>query len=133
MYDNSIYFRNVALLKTEIMTSNNLEKLKFVLVTVHRDTNTDDPVKLNSLFTTFNELSKQNKIDFVIPLHPRTSKMLNQKLDAELFNDLTQNKFIKIIPPVSFLEMILLSRSRSRLTERATWMRCSCVGIGSHF
>jgi UDP-GlcNAc3NAcA epimerase len=43
---------------------------------------------------------------FVVPLHPRTSKMLKQQ--PELDEMIKQNNNIKIIPPASYLDMIAL-------------------------
>ena len=111
MYDNSIYFGAIAEKKSTILEQHNLQKNKFVLVTVHRDSNTDVKENLNNLFSSFNNISKNENIQFVIPLHPRTKKMLKQNLDAALYADLENNKLLKIIEPVSFLDMILLESS----------------------
>jgi len=45
-----------------------------------------------------------------MPLHPRTINSLKTKLSS-LYNELSGSKYIKIIPPVSFLEMIMLEKS----------------------
>ena len=44
----------------------------------------------------------------VLPLHPRTSKLLKTNLDASLYDEVNSNKRLKLIPPVSFLDMIAL-------------------------
>ena len=45
-----------------------------------------------------------------MPFHPRTIISLKTKLKS-LYDELNQCKHIKIIPPVSFLEMILLEKN----------------------
>ena len=46
----------------------------------------------------------------MMPLHPRTIISLKTKL-IDLYNELCNCRFIKIIPPVSYLEMILLEKN----------------------
>jgi UDP-GlcNAc3NAcA epimerase len=46
----------------------------------------------------------------VMPLHPRTIVSLKSKLN-ELYEELCCSGFVKIIPPVSYLEMILLEKN----------------------
>jgi UDP-GlcNAc3NAcA epimerase len=107
MYDNSLYFSKLSEQKTNI--TQNLEK--FVLATIHRNTNTDDPKNLNSLFSALNSISGQHKINIVLPLHPRTAKLMETALNPELLTQIRQNSSFKIIPPVSFLEMIALEKN----------------------
>ncbi len=111
MYDNSLHFAKVAEEKTDILEKYNLQKGNFILGTIHRDNNTDIPERLNAIFEALNEISSQQEIDIVLPLHPRTSKILKQNLDAELFNSISNNSFIKIIPPASFFEIITLEKN----------------------
>jgi UDP-GlcNAc3NAcA epimerase len=108
MYDNSIYFKIIAEKNSSVLEKNNLVRNRFVLVTVHRDSNTDVKENLNNLFSSFQEISQQEKIDFIIPLHPRTSKMLSTQLDSGLYSEIKSNPHLKIIEPVSFLDMIML-------------------------
>jgi UDP-GlcNAc3NAcA epimerase len=111
MYDNSIYFRAIADKNSQILEQHNLPKNKFILVTVHRDSNTDVKENLNNLFSAFENISKNENIQFLIPLHPRTKKMLKQHLDPALYSEIQNNPLIKIIEPVSFLDMIQLESS----------------------
>ena len=86
---------------------------KFVLVTVHRDVNTDQPDRLNALFETFHEISSGENINFVIPLHPRTSKVLDKRLKQDLLKSVRTNSLLKIIPPAGFFDMIQLESNCS--------------------
>jgi len=108
MYDNSIYFRKLASSKISFLEGNKLEKAKFILATIHRDNNTDDPKRLMSIFKSLIKISEDNRIDIVLPIHPRTKKLLQKNLSENLYSQVMNHAKIKIIPPVSFLEMIVL-------------------------
>jgi UDP-GlcNAc3NAcA epimerase len=111
MYDNSLHFSAVAETKTNILQANCLEKGKFILATIHRNNNTDDPLRLAALFSAINKIATENKVKVIIPLHPRTAKLLANNLSSELYSAVKTNSFIKIIEPVSFLEMIALEKN----------------------
>lgn len=111
MYDNSMFFSKVAETKTTVLSQNNLRSGNFILATIHRNNNTDEPVRLNSLFKALNDISKKNELDIVLPLHPRTAKLLDSNLDADLLNKVRSNSKFKIIAPASFLEMIALEKN----------------------
>ena len=111
MLDNSLYFATVAEQRTTILKDLQLEQGNYVLTTIHRNNNTDDSIRLNSLFGALNKISKENDTTIVIPLHPRTSKLLPKNLSISLFDEIKRNKKIKIISPVSFLEMIVLEKN----------------------
>ena len=51
-------------------------------------------------------------------MHPRTSKAIETNLDKALHNQLDSSPYIKILPPVSFLDMIMLeSNCRLVMTD----------------
>jgi UDP-GlcNAc3NAcA epimerase len=111
MYDNSLYFSEVAESKTTILAKLKLQKNNFILATIHRNNNTDEPKRLNALFKTLNDISKENKLDVVLPLHPRTAKLLETNLTKELYADVRANIQFKITEPASFLEMVALEKN----------------------
>ena len=111
MFDNSLYFSEVADEKTTIISKNGLQKNNFILATIHRNNNTDEPVRLNALFNALFKISEANQLDVLLPLHPRTAKLLEFNLDAELHQKIKSSKHFKIIAPVSFLEMIALEKN----------------------
>ena len=47
---------------------------KFILSTIHRAENTDDPKRLISIFATLSKIA--NDIPIILPLHPRTRKII---------------------------------------------------------
>jgi len=111
MYDNTLFFAGLA----EKKKAHYLERLalvrnNYVLVTIHRDSNTDDISRLNEIFSTLKSLAIEKDIVLVMPLHPRTLVSLKAKLNG-LYMELNACKHIKIIPPVSYLEMILLEKN----------------------
>lgn len=110
MYDNSLHFANLAeKKKASLLEKMSLEEEKYVLVTIHRDLNTDDTIRLANILSTLKTLAEENNIPFVMPFHPRTMNILKKKLRS-LFEELRSSGFIKIIPPVSYLEMTLLEK-----------------------
>lgn len=111
MFDNTLYFSSLAEQRSTILKDNNLEEGKFLLVTIHRNNNTDEPERLNALFRAINKISVENKIKIILPLHPRTAKLLSKNLSSELYSTIKTNELIKIISPVSFIEMIALEKN----------------------
>ena len=108
MYDNSKYFATIADKKSKIIDNEELRRSDYILCTIHRDNNTDQPERLNAIFKALLKISEENNI--VLPLHPRTSKLLKINLKEDLFKKITDNRNIKILPPASFLDMIELER-----------------------
>jgi len=111
MYDNSLFFSEVAASWQGIIETLGLTNRPFVLATIHRNNNTDDPIRLNSLFRSMLQIVKQHKISIVLPLHPRTKKLLHVNLDATLIESIENNPLFHIIPPASFLEMVALEQA----------------------
>jgi UDP-GlcNAc3NAcA epimerase len=111
MYDNMLFFAGLAeKKKSDFLEKLSMDRDNFILVTIHRDTNTDDIKRLNNIFSTLKSLSEERTTTLVMPLHPRTIISLKTKL-SDLYNDLCDCRYIKIIPPVSYLEMILLEKN----------------------
>lgn len=108
MFDNSVYFKKIADKRSKVLEMYNLKGKQFILGTIHRDNNTDQAERLNAIFSALNTISSENKMLVVLPLHPRTSKKLETVLEEKLFEEIQANDCIKILPPVSFLDMILL-------------------------
>lgn len=112
MYDNSIYFSQVSDQNSKILSDLGIEG-DFILSTIHRNNNTDEPDRLQAIFSALMEIAEENKIPVVLPLHPRTKKMMELNLTPELSAQLTSSKYIRIIPPVSFLDVIALEKNAS--------------------
>ncbi|MBL7891764.1 MAG: UDP-N-acetylglucosamine 2-epimerase (non-hydrolyzing) [Bacteroidia bacterium] len=111
MYDNSLYFSNVAEQKTSIISQLKLQSGQFILATIHRNNNTDEPKRLSALFSAMLKIANTSKVSIVLPLHPRTAKLLDKNLSVELYKQIRENPLIRIVPPASFLEMIALEKN----------------------
>jgi len=82
---------------------------KFILATIHRAENTDNAVRLKSIFDGFEKIGKE--VPIILPLHPRTRKSIEPL-------DLKASDSIEIIDPVSYFEMIyLLEKSVLVMTD----------------
>lgn len=114
MYDNSMHFASVADSKSDIMKRLDLQSDSFILVTIHRDNNTDIPKRLTSIVRALVEISK-NKPHYkiVLPLHPRTAKMFPQNVDQKVYGEFKNCLNIVCIPPVSFFDIIVLEKNAS--------------------
>lgn len=105
MLDAALHFGNKAIKPSEI----NLPD-RFALVTLHRQENTDNPVRLQNIIKTLNELSRE--LPFVFPMHPRTYKQLQNGTQEKLSENIIS------IPPQGYLEMLyLIQHCRLVLTD----------------
>ncbi len=110
MYDNSLFFGRLAEQKKGYLKKLGVEEEGFLLATIHRESNTDDPGRLQAIFEALDTITTRRKVPAVIPLHPRTVKAL-QELPGGFFEKISGRDLLKIIPPVSYLEMILLEKT----------------------
>ena len=111
MYDNSLYFASIAAQKTNIISDLGLTPNHYILTTIHRDNNTDDKERLSAIFSALLEIAEKDGIKVVLPLHPRTAKLLPVNLDSILYEKVKTSSWIQIIPPASFFEIIELERN----------------------
>lgn len=98
MEDSATFFNEVAKTRSTILNQLNLQNRSYVLATIHRAENTDQPERLLGIFNALEKINSE--IPVVLPLHPRTSNILKQKG--------VQTK-IQIIEPVGYLDMTMLT------------------------
>jgi len=111
MYDNTLFFAELAeKKKASFLDDLGVIRDNYILATIHRDINTDNIKRLETILSTLKSLAEEHSIKFVMPLHPRTTNSLKMHLEP-FCNDLYNCEFIKIIPPVSFLEMTILEKT----------------------
>lgn len=113
MFDNSLYFSELANKQSDILSKYNLEAGEFNLVTCHRPSNTDRKENLEGIIEALNEIKQSDHKKIVLPLHPRTEKMIVQFFGADYLVDL--KKEWVILPPVSFLDIIQLESSANKI------------------
>ena len=130
MYDNALYFSAMADMKSDIIERLGLTYKGFVLATIHRPANTDNPENLKSIFRALADIAASG-VDVVLPLHPRTRKRISELGISELgvselgirelgiselgiselgIRELGDER-LRIIDPVSFFEIIRLERN----------------------
>ena len=113
MYDNSLYFSAMADRQSTLLKDLGIEKHPYILSTIHRDNNTDDPARLNSIFRALLDIAENENMPIVLPLHPRTAKLLPGQLEPSLYERLTHSQHIRRIAPASFLDIIALEKNAS--------------------
>lgn len=111
MYDNVVYFAKLANEKSRVLESHDLVPGHYILATIHRDNNTDNPDRLIAIFSALLQIAEEQEMMIVLPLHPRTAKRLKSNRHEVLFNAIRQSAKIMIIPPASFLDMLLLEKN----------------------
>lgn len=107
MYDNSLHFADISERNSKILKHHKLKN--FILCTVHRDNNTDIPERLIEIFSALKDIADKGET-IVLPIHPRTADRITKHLSTALQHDIYHHPRIKIIEPVSFLDMIMLER-----------------------
>lgn len=95
MQDAALYYADMITQDTTV-SQMGLEDGKFILCTLHRAENTDDPKRMGSIMQALRAINKEMKV--VIPLHPRTKA----KLSATDLDGIT------CIAPQGYLNMIAL-------------------------
>ena len=101
----------------------------YVVATVHRAENTDDPERLRGIFEGLGRVGRDLKLPIVAALHPRTLARL------ERF-EITVEPVIRVLPPLGYLEFLGLQASASLvvtdsggLQEEACSLGVPCVTI----
>jgi UDP-GlcNAc3NAcA epimerase len=118
MYDNALYYSQLAEERSTIIGDLALKGKDFILCTIHRDSNTDSADRLNAIMGSLDEISREQQIDFVLPLHPRTVKMLPVMLNSKLQESIEANPFLRMTGPVTYFDMLLLeNRCRMIITD----------------
>lgn len=124
MYDATLAFSALAEGRGGAL-ADNWRPGEFALATVHRAENTDDPERLREIVGALNQIGS-TLCPVVWPVHPRTK---NRLADLDLLTG-----SVATIPPVSYLEMLLLERrARFILTDsggvqkEAYFFRVPCI------
>jgi UDP-GlcNAc3NAcA epimerase len=111
MYDNTLFFLSMLDGSSQMLDRFGVGNSKYILATLHRPVNTDHPERLEAILKAFDQITKAYQVKLILPLHPRTAKMIRQHPDENLKKAITQNKDILITEPVSFLEMMILEKN----------------------
>jgi UDP-GlcNAc3NAcA epimerase len=98
MYDAALQVSEVARCSSTILDQLGIQERGYVLSTVHRAENTDEPERLLAIVEALEMVARE--IPVVLPLHPRTRAIL-EKLGRKLDG-------VQLIEPVGYLDMVLL-------------------------
>jgi len=107
MYDNSLYFSKYV--KADILNKNSLEN--YLLFTMHRPSNTDEPHRLKSICRMLMCLADKHQKTIAFPVHPRTKKALLTHLNVKELDAFMHHRFVRVMEPVSFTDMIALEKN----------------------
>jgi UDP-GlcNAc3NAcA epimerase len=102
MFDAFLSFREIAKVKSSILSDQELQPGEYALATVHRQENTDDLRRLSGIFGAFDMLADKD-CPFIVPLHPRTRKTFDSNT-----LDVGKNPYVRFIDPVDYIDMIAL-------------------------
>jgi len=89
--------------KSGILETLKLEKENYILVTMHRPSNVDEPEQFRSLFGVFAELSESHTV--VFPVHPRTKRIIDSAT-----HPFPRPSNLKMIEPVGYLDFLKLMK-----------------------
>ncbi|MEM1528559.1 MAG: UDP-N-acetylglucosamine 2-epimerase (non-hydrolyzing) [Sulfolobales archaeon] len=104
------FMSKVVSLSDSVLSRYGLERYHYVLVTLHRAENTDNPERLESILKALNELSRYYPV--VFPVHPRTKNAVSR------FGLSEQLSRVKLTEPLGYFEFLsLLSNCRVVLTD----------------
>jgi len=128
MYDAALYYGAKAEQKSEILKRLGLSPKGYVLATVHRVENTDDPGRLGAILEALAEVHRE--LPVVFPVHPRTRKR------AEAFGLGGYLERVLAIEPVGYLDMVMLEKSARLIAtdsggvqKEAFFYRVPCVTL----
>lgn len=124
MQDAALFYAARSAAKSRIISDLGLES-GFVLATIHRQENTDDPQKLRSIINGLNAVNREARV--VVPLHPRTRSILaKQGINPEF----------DIVDPVGYFDMVELLKHCSLVVtdsggvqKEAFFFRKSCITV----
>jgi len=129
MYDAALYYSAKAAKKSRILDSLGLQQGSYILATVHRAENTNDPIRLRAIFEALDEVAQE--IPVVLPLHPRTTKALHNQGMLDWVGE-----HIHILEPVGYLDMVMLEKQARLIVtdsggvqKEAFFHRVPCVTL----
>lgn len=108
MYDAILQDIEKAEEKSDILNKLELERKKYLLLTIHRAGNTDSIQKLTAIVEALLEIEEE----VVFPVHPRTKKCLNE---YGLLEKLQKSSNCKVIAPIGYLDFLVLENNAKKI------------------
>jgi len=104
MLDSITHYQNLIEGPSRILKELSLQEIPYLLLTLHREANTDDKKRLKNILDAVSSVH----LPVIFPVHPRTKQRI-QSFDL----DLPEN--IRTIPPQGYFEFLRLIRHADRL------------------
>lgn len=129
MYDAALYFGARSEERSRVLEALGLAPKGYVLGTVHRAENTDDPARLEAVFQGLASVAEECPV--VVPVHPRTRAALEGRglLDRVAAR-------VRLVDPVGYLDMVRLERNARLIAtdsggvqKEAFFHRVPCVTL----
>lgn len=125
MLDALVQYLPIARARSDVLNRLGLIRTTYVLATVHRAGNTDDPVRLRNIVSALNGLD----MTIVIPIHPRTQHAIERY-------GLRWGSQVRAIDPVGYLDMLVLEDAArvivtdsGGVTREAYFLGVPCVTL----
>ncbi len=90
--------------KSTILTSLNLEKKKYFVISTHREENVDNPSNFKKILSVLEELVIIYNLPVIVSTHPRTRKRIEQSGETSI------NNKIQFLKPFGFLDYVNLQQ-----------------------
>ncbi|MCE1189340.1 MAG: UDP-N-acetylglucosamine 2-epimerase (non-hydrolyzing) [Ignavibacteria bacterium] len=115
--------------QSEILLQYKLSPKQYILITLHRPSNVDNPAKLGELINFLNTVAAKRKVIF--PIHPRTKRnMADSNLLETLHPDIT------LIDPAGYLDFLNLIKNAEAIVtdsggiqEESTYLGIPCLTL----
>lgn len=104
MYDVALQMAERARGQSHLLRELSLTPRNFVLATVHRAANTDDPARLQTILEGLAQVSRH--LPVVFPVHPRTRQSIKRLSTSNLRLDAFRS--LHLVEPVGYLDMVAL-------------------------
>nr|WP_207188119.1 UDP-N-acetylglucosamine 2-epimerase (non-hydrolyzing) [Thiorhodovibrio winogradskyi] len=129
MYDAALFYAAKAERISTILASLGLTSGEYILATVHRAENTDNPDRLSDVMRGLMQEAKMRPV--VLPLHPRTrDALIHVALMDQIATSLT------VTEPLGYLDMVMLERHAAVIAtdsggvqKEAFFYRVPCVTL----
>jgi len=112
---------------SKILEQLDLKPKNYLLATIHRPSNTDNPINLKNILEAFSEV----KETVVFPVHPRTEKFIREHgLDHRIKDNVILTK------PLGYIEFICLEKNAKKILtdsggvqKEAYWLKVPCITL----
>ncbi|MBN1995617.1 MAG: UDP-N-acetylglucosamine 2-epimerase (non-hydrolyzing) [Anaerolineae bacterium] len=125
MADALAFAAKLAQKQSNVLARLKLAPKQYLLATVHRAENTNDPARLSNILAAFDALAEP----VVFPVHPRTRKVIMSLA-------YTPAPHVHLIEPVGYLDMVKLAQAArliltdsGGLQKEACWLGVPCITL----